>query len=295
MRRRGRHASIVVHQANSRSVLNLKESDGDKGGCIAVQRHLGPTLSLLEIGTDASPYRDAMDQRRLQHVLARHEQHLRRVARMLAAGHRREQMPKDAEFHVEEIQHLDSVSADLVADLLGHEPTKAEWVPPGRVPYEKEYWSCPGHLSWLEAYQAGLHRSKNYLSVFLTRSEAEVILGDKIIGGSKVVLYPKAQAGDISASGAVHLGGVEERQLRELAEELGRLRRQMRAESDPDNTDHDVELGAVALAEKAARAGDRSGTLSHLRAAGQWCLDIGTRIGVNLVTEVIQASTGLSK
>jgi hypothetical protein len=252
-----------------------------------------------------------MEQKKLLHILARHDQFLRRVARMLAAGQRGEQMPKDAEFHTEEVQHLDSSTADLVVELVGSVPSKLEWLPPGRYPYEKEYWKNSDHLNWLQSYQEGLLRSKNYLSVFVATSMPEVHMGDKIagdkIGGDKitgdktdvgaahVVMGSQAQAGNISTQGAVYQGEPAPGQVAELAEELAKLRKQMRLECDPDNSQHDIEVGAVALAEQAARSGNSSGALSHLKSVGRWCLDIATKLGVSLATEAIKQSTGLGK
>lgn len=79
--------------------------------------------------------------------------------------------------------------------------------------------------------------------------------------------------------------------LSRLADELAQLRSAMRAEATTD--DHDVSLGNIAKAEKAARSNDQASVLEHLKAAGRWALDVATKIGVTLATETLKKSLGL--
>jgi hypothetical protein len=72
-----------------------------------------------------------------------------------------------------------------------------------------------------------------------------------------------------------------------LAEELGRLRVALREHgSEPE---HDLALGEVAAAEKAAKEGDSDGALRHLKQAGQWALGVATEIGVPVATAALKS------
>lgn len=72
----------------------------------------------------------------------------------------------------------------------------------------------------------------------------------------------------------------------QLADDLSRLRMAMRQAAKDD--EHDIALGEVAQAEKAARAKNLSAVLAHLKAAGAWALDVATKIGIPVAVEVIK-------
>lgn len=85
-----------------------------------------------------------------------------------------------------------------------------------------------------------------------------------------------------------HSGQID---LPQLSRELGELRAAMRAGAE--GAEHDVSIGAVAAAQVAADNGDGPGALSHLKAAGNWALDVATKIGVGVAVAAIKSSTGL--
>jgi hypothetical protein len=77
-----------------------------------------------------------------------------------------------------------------------------------------------------------------------------------------------------------------------LAQELQALRKKMRSQSD-DSLEADVAAGEIAKAEKAAKEGDSSRAIKHLKAAGKWAFDFATSIGSSLVAEVMKKYTGM--
>lgn len=79
--------------------------------------------------------------------------------------------------------------------------------------------------------------------------------------------------------------------LQKLAESLGSLRPQLRAE--PDSGEHDEEIGQVAAAEKAATAGDGRKALEHLKEAGKWVFEVAPKIGESVAANVIATALGL--
>jgi len=80
--------------------------------------------------------------------------------------------------------------------------------------------------------------------------------------------------------------------LSALAKELQELRKQIRSQSD-DSLEADVAAGEIAKAEKAAKEGDESRAIRHLKAAGKWAFDFATSVGSSLVAEVMKKYTGM--
>jgi hypothetical protein len=79
--------------------------------------------------------------------------------------------------------------------------------------------------------------------------------------------------------------------LPQLAKELAKLRGTLQREAS--NADGYRALAAVSEAEEAAEKGDGPTALERLEAAGQWVLDVATRIGIPVAVKAIQAAAGL--
>jgi hypothetical protein len=79
--------------------------------------------------------------------------------------------------------------------------------------------------------------------------------------------------------------------LADLANELESLRSAMLV--DAKSAEQDAAVSAVADAEAAAKKGDSKGVLSFLKSAGQWGLDVATKIGTTVAGAAIQKSMGL--
>jgi uncharacterized protein YjbI with pentapeptide repeats len=75
-----------------------------------------------------------------------------------------------------------------------------------------------------------------------------------------------------------------------LAAELTTLRQAMRKEADEPF--HDKAVVEIGEAQEAAQNHDGPRVLQHLKNAGQWALDVATKIGVNLVTEALKKALG---
>jgi hypothetical protein len=84
---------------------------------------------------------------------------------------------------------------------------------------------------------------------------------------------------------------VSELDLPRLAKALASLARKLR--SADEGAEHDEEIGNVAAAEEAAKEGDGSKTLSHLKDAGRWVLDTARKTGSESAAKVIAAAMEL--
>lgn len=168
---------------------------------------------------------EAQLEQKLVQIIARHDQFLKRTARMLAAIDRREALPGDAEFHEHELKSLDGNSSDLAVELVGSIPAATDWTPPVRFAYDRGYLK-PGPATWLKELQQGLRLSKSYFELFLPVSSRELHMGDKItVGAAHVVMGSHAKAGNINASGPVNSGQISSADLQAIADELALLRK----------------------------------------------------------------------
>ena len=80
--------------------------------------------------------------------------------------------------------------------------------------------------------------------------------------------------------------------LNGLAAELAQLRAYLRQKAQ--SVDDDKAIASVAEAKFEAREGNGAGVLEELAQAGTWVLGIAKDIGVNLATEALKKSLGIS-
>jgi len=115
-------------------------------------------------------------------------------------------------------------------------------------------------------------------------------MGDAYSAGQAGAIGPGATASQISFQKVwAQLQGSAS--VEELAKELGELRTAMRsAASEPE---HELSIGAVAAAQAAAEEGDGVRTLEYLKKAGNWALDVATKIGLNIASFALKGSLGL--
>ena len=85
----------------------------------------------------------------------------------------------------------------------------------------------------------------------------------------------------------VEYRGAEGIDLSKLADELATLRAQMWKESE-GKSEMIQATAAIASAEEAARASDRTSVLQHLKKAGQWALDMAAKVGTNLASALLK-------
>lgn len=80
-------------------------------------------------------------------------------------------------------------------------------------------------------------------------------------------------------------------ELEDLYRELKILRKELKKAAK--TAEQDIEVGNVALAEKAAKEGDTETLQSHLRKVGTWALEIARESATKILVSAIQIATGI--
>jgi len=109
----------------------------------------------------------------------------------------------------------------------------------------------------------------------------------KITGGNQGAVGDEAVAHDFTQVSNQTLGSID---MTALAAELARLR--VEARKDAVEPEHDMAVSDIAQAEQAAKEGQPSKVVQHLKSAGTWALDVATKIGTSVAVEAIKRSMG---
>jgi hypothetical protein len=107
----------------------------------------------------------------------------------------------------------------------------------------------------------------------------------KITGGNQGAVGDESVAHDFTQVSNQTLGSID---MTALATELSRLRAEAR--KDAVEPDHDIAVSELAKAEQAAKEGQASAVMQHLKSAGSWALDVATKIGTSVAVEAIKKS-----
>ena len=112
--------------------------------------------------------------------------------------------------------------------------------------------------------------------------------------------YTAGQAGAMGAQIQAQLGNTFQQvwqrnsaqiNLPILVKELGKLRSAMR--KDATEPEQDASIGAVAMAQTAAKAGDGPKVMEHLRSAGKWAFDKAIAIRVGVAAAALKTALGI--
>ena len=164
-------------------------------------------------------------------AIARHEQFLRRTARMLDADRNGRSLPEDAQFHTSEPESFDALLRDLIIEVTGQPPKVQDWLSPGSFAYKHQPRGANFEtMGWLKAYSHGLQISKRYFETLLALYASELHVGDRIT--AQVVVGPQASTGDITTIGDVQSYEGSTINMVDLAGELSLLRQALRTEGN---------------------------------------------------------------
>lgn len=121
-------------------------------------------------------------------------------------------------------------------------------------------------------------------------SEGDLKVSDSYFVGQAAAVGTHATAHDITFNQTLNQGGISI-DLRKLEYELSILRQELRKQAN--TPEHDIAIAEVANAEIAAKSGDQSKAISHLRKAGKWVLAVATSIGCGVAASAIKAALGI--
>ncbi len=121
---------------------------------------------------------------------------------------------------------------------------------------------------------------------------ADMDSGDKYeIKGSIIGAAGPHAEGRVEASGASIVLGSQS--TAQLAEELARLHSELLLVMDTDKADQYADIGKVATAQAAAKAGKLNEALAHLKKVGGWVVDVATKIGVTVAAAALKEAMGI--
>jgi len=123
------------------------------------------------------------------------------------------------------------------------------------------------------------------------RATMEVIMGDKYVVHGQAAAVGRAARAEGNTFQQIYQEAAGELDLPQLAKALAELRGTLQREAS--NAEKYRALTAVSEAEEAAEKGDGPTALERLKAAGQWTLDVATRVGIPVAQKAIQAAMGL--
>jgi hypothetical protein len=202
---------------------------------------------------------------------------LERTVSLLTLGKQGKKFPMGLEFNERELKGLDNSLTLLAAKLLKqHDINEDIWMPP--VKYAFRYGYGKNEWSWLESFHQSLSSSKTFFFSYMTKDKLSTIFNVTVRGSSGFII------GD--ENNIVFNKGFSAQEMFKLAEELKMLRVEMKLHSN--TLEADIAVGSVAKAELAAKNGDKSGVLIHLKEAGKWAFDVATKIGVSVAAKAIE-------
>ncbi len=140
-----------------------------------------------------------------------------------------------------------------------------------------------GHGMPLECFETG--RCAKHRGLWSRRVSARRSPREKCRAAREVPYPHGARHGHVGRKKA---NGSYNPDLEALSGELATLRNAMRKEAE--KPPHDKAVAEVGAAEEAAENGDGASVLQHLKNAGNWALDVATKIGVNVASEALKQS-----
>lgn len=164
--------------------------------------------------------------------------------------------------------------------------------PIGDMARSIEESALPGETDSILATLQNLDIRKNIYNKVedYLREEATIILGDQYQVQQAASVGPNSQASGVTFN-MIWKQTKNDIDLKALSEELELLREVLKGEAV--TLEEDVAVGEIASAEAAAKKGDGPAVMKHLADAGEWVLDVATKIGATVVTSIIKAELGI--
>ena len=157
-----------------------------------------------------------------------------------------------------------------------------------------DFWAA---LEDYEEYDPNSPHSTNAGIIITTGGSSVVQVGSGNSGGIHLT-RDSYSAENVGAQGpkskgkvyAAHVKRASDESREQLARELGELRPRLRQQAR--DVEHDVALGAIGEAEKAASQGDEDALVLALRRAGTWAAEIANQSRLTVAGSAISAAVG---
>lgn len=137
--------------------------------------------------------------------------------------------------------------------------------------------------------QSAIKRKQEIEKNISDKAPNTVFMRDHYNIGQAGAVGPRAHAHDMTFQ--IWNENKNDIDLSVLAKELAKLRTELKKEAS--ELDHDISIGAIASAENSARESNGPKAFEYLSKTGKWALDIATKIGVPVATEVLKKVIGL--
>ena len=211
-----------------------------------------------------------------------------------------ENVPSDLQFSVDDLFSAHSSGEKTFWRNIAAYPDLAEeWLPGTRqqmaLTFLKglraifaEKFSVLRHCAFIARGKAGLLRSKPDDSI--QYYYGDVHMGDNYLAGQAGAMGPDAHTHNMSFEQAWSQSA-DSIDLAILASELSALSDAMR--SDASCPEHEIAIGNISAAERAAADGDMPVALKYLKNSGKWALEVGQKVGVDVAVAAIKKSLGL--
>lgn len=112
-----------------------------------------------------------------------------------------------------------------------------------------------------------------------------------IVNGGNVQVSTGVSMGDFIQNNNTDVDFWRSVNFNDLEKELSSLHQAMKKQAKTD--EHDIALGEIAKAKKAAKERKREKILQALQSAGKWAFDVATKIGTTLAAEALKIALGL--
>lgn len=155
-----------------------------------------------------------------------------------------------------------------------------------------------GAYSYSDTHTDSHHRQYDEYKHFIPREQSnriqhffaeKIVMGDNYSAGQAGAMGPHSKASNMTFQ-QIWQQSQSDIDLGRLSSELATLRKAMRKEAEEPS--HDKAVAEIGSAEEAAQKGEGPVVLQHLKNAGQWALDVATKIGVSVASEALKKSLG---
>jgi hypothetical protein len=255
--------------------------------------HQGQRLRMWLIGEDST----SVTLRQLRIFLLRlHAERtcLRQILRNISTG--KLLVPRRSK-QSRTLQEYLNDSTKRISKLNKHSDSRTE-AEVGQLAREAEEYILPGEcdaliraLKVIDVEKNILQKVEDFVQQLTIIKEQNIVSEQYNVSGQAGAVGSNAHAHDMTFNQQIGSQIEKTVDLEQLANELATLRQAMIKESK--EVGHSIAVGEIAKAEQAATSKDATKVVEYLKAAGQWALDIASKVGVPIAIEALKRAMGI--